>query len=260
MDWQAKLNKFISDFEHMNDTIGILVCGSYVTGGITKHSDLDVHIILSNAVTYRERGNKIIDGLLIEYFANPPHQILQYFNEDFADKTLMSQVQFATGEILIDKTGDVAKLKERANSMIAEFYKQDVPGVLHELSKYFLWDALDDLQDAYETNRADFDLMYFTSLDKLLITYMRVINRPYVSKVILGNIVDATLRNKYLLRELPDQNIANLITKAITATKKDEKLLAFQRLTSAILDNFGSFCIDGFKFKSATASEATHDF
>lgn len=116
------------------------------------------------------------------------------------------------------------------------------------------------MQDAYESNRADFDFLYFTSLDKLLTTYMRTINRPYVNKVILGNIVDATLRNKYLLRELPDQNIANLIAKAITATVKDEKLLIFQQLTNAILYNFGSFSIDGFKFKSATASEANHDF
>jgi len=58
----------------------------------------------------------------------------------------------------------------------------------------------------------------------------------------------------------PDQNIANLIVKAITATQKDEKLLIFQQLTNTIIDNFGRFNIDGFKFKSATASEANHDF
>lgn len=259
MDWQTKLSKFLSDFEYKHDTVGVLACGSYVTGSPSKHSDLDVHIVLNNAVTYRERGNKIIDGLLIEYFANPPHQILQYFNEDFADKSLMAQVQFATGMIITDKTGDVAKLKEHAQAMIADLYKQDTPQELSGLSKYFYWDMLDNLQDACETGRADFDFLYFTSLNKLLTIYMRAINRPYVSGAIYGNIVDATVRNKYLLRELPDQNVADLIVKAITATGKSEKLLAYQNLTNTILDNFGGFCIDGFKLKSATDSEVSHD-
>ena len=71
INWREKLDIFMSNFEHSDDVIGILVCGSYVTGNPTNHSDLDVHIILNNAVGYRARGNKIIDGLLIEYFANP---------------------------------------------------------------------------------------------------------------------------------------------------------------------------------------------
>ena len=259
MDWKTKLNTFLSDFEYIHDTAGVLACGSYVTGRPTKHSDLDVHIILNNSVTYRERGNKIIDGLLIEYFANPPHQILQYFEEDLADKSLMAQVQFATGMIIMDKTGDAVKLKQRAQEMISDFYKQDTPPELSELSKYFYWDMLDNLQDAYETGRADFDFLYFISLDKLLATYMRAINRPYVNRAIYGNITDAVVREKYLLRELPDRNIAKLIAKAITAGCKSEKLDAYQKLTNAILDDFGGFDIDGFKFKSATSCEVPHD-
>ena len=76
-NWREKLNIFTENFKHKNDVIGILVCGSYITGSPTNHSDLDVHMVLENNVNYRERGNKIIDGLLIEYFANPPRQIEQ---------------------------------------------------------------------------------------------------------------------------------------------------------------------------------------
>ena len=56
--------------------------------------------------------------------------------------------------------------------MINEFYQKgpDIP--MHELSKYGLWDMLDDLQDAYETNRGDFDFLYFTALNSLIEKYM----------------------------------------------------------------------------------------
>jgi predicted nucleotidyltransferase len=65
-NWQEKLDIFTKDFEHMPSVIGILVCGSYITGSPTNHSDLDVHMVLDNSVNFRESGNKVIDGLLIE--------------------------------------------------------------------------------------------------------------------------------------------------------------------------------------------------
>ena len=250
-NWKHKLNIFLSDFEHTADIIGVLVCGSYVTGRPTKHSDLDVHIILDNSVEYRERGNRIIDGLLIEYFANPPKQILGYFADDLNDRRLMSQVQFATGEIILDKTGEVEALKNKAKNMIEEFYASSNPSPkMSELDKYFLWDMRDDLQDAHETERADFDFMYFTCLNMLLEKYMNCINRPYNRKVILGNITDPVVREKYLLRELPDEGISKLISYAIVATGRDEKLTAYEKLTATIIDTFGGFEIDGFKLKS----------
>ena len=44
MKWEEKLNKFIDNFEYIDDVIGILVCGSYITGSPSKHSVLDVNI------------------------------------------------------------------------------------------------------------------------------------------------------------------------------------------------------------------------
>ncbi|MCL2217154.1 MAG: nucleotidyltransferase domain-containing protein [Defluviitaleaceae bacterium] len=249
MEWRIKLDIFLSDFEHMKDVVGVMVCGSYITGNPGKHSDLDVHIILDNNVKYRERGNRVIDGLVIEYFANPPYQILRYFDEDLTDKSLMSQVQFATGEIIMDEVGEVAALKEKAIAMIDDFYVNPPDASVSELAKYFMWDMLDDLQDAHETNRADFDFLYFTALDSLLREYTSAINRPYNRKAILGNIQDAHVREKYLLRELPDETISRLISGAITATGKNEKVNIYQQLTNAIWDKFGGFNIDGFRLK-----------
>jgi len=254
-DWEEKLNNFLLDFEHINDAVGVLVCGSYITGNPTLHSDLDVHIILNDNVNYRERGNKVIDGLLIEYFANPSKQILRYFEDDFNEGQLMAQTQFATGKIILDKTGDVAILKEKALMMIDTFYENgiDTP-FMSDLTKYFLWDMLDDLLDAYEIGKQDFDFLYFNSLSRMMTFYMQSINRPYNFKTILGNVSDDTFRGKYLLRELPDATIRGLIAKSITTADKRERLDIYERLTKTILDCFGGFSIGDFKFKSDIAA------
>ena len=249
INWKEKLGIFLADFENANDMVGILACGSYITGNPTAHSDLDVHIILDDSVEYRERGNKIIDGLLIEYFSNPPRQVLKYFDGDIKDKSLMSQVQFATGEILLDKTGDVKSLKEKAFKMIEDFYKNDT-AVISESIKYFMWDMLDDLQDAHENNKPDFDFLYYNLLNRLISDYMGCINRPYHLKTIFGNITSEIVRKKYLLRELPDKDISDLIVKCISAIGSEEKMESYQNLTTAIIDKFGGFDVNGYKIKS----------
>ena len=212
--WEEKLNRFLENFSYKNDIIGILVCGSFITGNPSTHSDLDVHIILDENVDYRERGNKIIDGLLIEYFANPAKQIREYFKEDYKNIRPMSQTQFATGKILLDKTGKVQELKNEAKEMLAKNYN-DLDTNINELNKYGLWDMLDDLQDSLENNHEDFDFIYYCNLDKLLTLYMKFIKYPYNKKVILGNITSEIVRNKYLLKELPDKEISELIKNCI---------------------------------------------
>lgn len=249
MNWEEKLNKFLENFEYKDDIVGILVCGSYITGHPSSHSDLDVHIILNEKVDYRERGNKIIDGLLIEYFANPSRQIKEYFKEDYKDIRPMSQTQFVTGKILLDKTGEVQKLKEEAIEMLDKHYS-DLNTNINDLSKYGMWDMLDDLQDGLDNNREDFDFIYYCNLDKLLSLYMRMIKYPYHKKTILGNITSEIVRNKYLLEELPDKDIKELIKNCIVLTSKEERMKNYELLTNKIFDLTGGFDIDKFKFKS----------
>lgn len=249
--WKEKLDVFVNDFEYMNDLIGILVCGSYITGNPTNHSDLDVHMVLDNCVNYRERGNSVIGGLLIEYFANPPRQIIKYFDDDMKDKSLMSQTQFATGEIILDKNGDVRLLKEKALGMIEEFYADcNKIEPMSESTKYFMWDMLDDLQDAYENNRIDFDFLYYNLLNKVISNYMVCIHKPYNFKTILGNINDNIVRKKYLLRELPDKQISDLISNCITIVNKSDKMKLFEKLVNSILHTYGDFNISEYKLKS----------
>lgn len=249
IDWEEKLNKFMETWEYKEDTTGILVCGSYITGNPSSRSDLDVHIVLVNHADYRERGNKIVDGLLIEYFANPPVQIRAYFKEDYNDISTMSLVQFITGKIMSDKNGDVQKLKDEAAALFDKNFA-DIPSGINKLNKYGIWDMRDDLLDAYENSRIDFDFLYYNNLNRLISEYMRFIKRPYHMKIILGNISDEAVRKKYLLKVLPDAEIADLIYMCITKAEKHERLECYTELTDYILSAMGGFNIDGFKFKS----------
>jgi len=86
------------------EVVGAIVCGSYVTGHSTKHSDIDLHIILKKGTKRRERGNKIVDGILIEYFANPVSSLTQYFKNDFSANKKINSHMLASGKILFDKT------------------------------------------------------------------------------------------------------------------------------------------------------------
>jgi len=80
--WEIALQKFTDEWSSKKEVIGILVAGSFVTGNPSKHSDLDMNIVLKKGTKWRERGNKVIDGFLFEYFANPPEQVIEYFEKD----------------------------------------------------------------------------------------------------------------------------------------------------------------------------------
>ena len=70
--WERALTVFLEEWKNREDVIGAIVCGSYVTGNPSLHSDIDVHIILSDKVNWRTRGNVVVNNYLIEYFVNPP--------------------------------------------------------------------------------------------------------------------------------------------------------------------------------------------
>lgn len=249
MEWESKLDKLLKELKFKEDIIGVLVCGSYITGNPSSHSDLDVHLILSDKVKYRQRGNKTVDGLLIEYFANPPMQIRKYFEEDYNDFRTMSLVQFITGKIISDETGIVNKLKKEAQKYMDKGF-DNIDVNINELDKYSLWDKLDDLQDMFEYGREDFDFVYYVYLDKLISMYMKYIKYPYNKKAILGNINSPTVRKKYLLKNLPDKKIASLIEKCITTVDKRERVVYYEELTEKVLSLFGGFDINKFEYKS----------
>ncbi len=47
---EKALHKFLELWVNRKDVIGVVLVGSYAVGNPSKHSDIDVHIILSNDI------------------------------------------------------------------------------------------------------------------------------------------------------------------------------------------------------------------
>ncbi|NLA78542.1 MAG: hypothetical protein GX845_03205 [Erysipelothrix sp.] len=59
------------------------------------------------------------------------------------------------------------------------------------------------------------------------------------------------IRKKYLLTEITDKKVANLIHDCITQPSKTKRLTAYEQLTHIVFDLTGGFDINAFKFKSS---------
>ena len=250
-NWEKAVEKFIGKWERNKEVIGALVCGSFVTGNPTKHSDIDLHIILSDKVTWCERGNVIIDGFLIEYFCNSSKQIKKYFEEDYKEGTDMSFNQFLTGKIIFDKKDRIKDLKKIARKFKNKsFIKLDKTSI--ELQKYELWDNLDNTIDNSKKNSIDFYFIYYFTLKKIYNTYTKHLQYPFTS-------VDKTYmtlkskeaRTKYLMKDFPDKKFIKLFTNAIKKSRKSIMLNNLKLLTKHVHNKMGGFKINGWKLRTS---------
>jgi hypothetical protein len=249
-EWEIALNQFLKEWKVRNEVIGAMVCGSYITGSPSKRSDIDVHIILSDDVDWRERGNKISNGYLIEYFANPPKQIRGYFQEDYHDHNTMSMVQFITGKTLFDNNGVIHELKVEAADLINN-RQDELDEAEVELKKYTIWDDMDNLKDCFEQQRADFNFTYHNSLFRLVTaycTFLKLENVPYYQ--IHSYLSKSAYLHKYLKQSFPDEQFKQIFISAIQEVDRNNMMERYEQLSQHVLDQMGGFDIDGWKLRS----------
>ncbi len=249
--WERALAIFLRDWQTRTDVAGALVCGSFVTVGPTKHSDIDVHVVLADGTEWRERGNRVVDGLLVEYFANPPDQIRKYFQTDHADNNASAATQFATGRAVFEKDGIVTRLRAEAAEWLRKPFAP-VGDASIELSKYGLWDNLDNLQAAFEQKAPDFAHVYHHTLHRLYQSYARFLRQPVLafSQVYVCLSCPDLARAKYLIEPFPDGDFVGLFLPAVVETDSTQMLRHAEILTSYVLDRLGGFDVDGWRFRS----------
>ncbi|UYP46024.1 hypothetical protein NEF87_002309 [Candidatus Lokiarchaeum ossiferum] len=248
--WEKALNKFLTKWKYQQKTVGVLVCGSFITGSPTKQSDLDVHIVLSADTSFRERGNQIVDGILIEYFANPPAQIEQYFKEDFESYSRVAMVQFLTGYIISDPHGIVHQLKVKAK----EWFDRPLPSLnesMLELEKYSLWDMRDNLIALNAGKSPSFFCSFHYYLFKLVDLYRKYLGYDVIKPDKIYEIFTSqSYRRKYLLPPFPDEEFGNLVVQALQVTSDGERVDIFTELVNHIFKQWKGFTIHGWEFHS----------
>ncbi len=248
--WEIALNKFLQKWKNRKEVIGAIVCGSYITGNPTKHSDIDIHIILDHKTSWRERGNEIIDGFLIEYFANPVPKIKSYFEEDYNNRRKVAAHMFYTGKVLFDKTGDLKKLiKISKNYLKKKYPKQNKTSV--ELAKYHLWDEYDNLEEIFEANAKEFFFVFYNNLNELFDTYAKFLQFDSVPVHKLRRfLTNESDKRKYKVKDFPDEKFVKMWVNALNIKTKSKMTEAYQKLTAHVLDKMGGFNINGWKIKS----------
>lgn len=248
--WEIAVEKFLSKWKEKKEVVGAVICGSYITGSPSKHSDLDIQILLDKNVIYRERGNEYVDGFLIEYFANPLPQNEDYYRTDYEDRRNIHIHMFLTGKILFDKNGDVKKMIQIAKKWEKKKYRKPSKLII-ELNKYFLWDNLDNLQEKYESNEEDFYFVYYNFLNSLFEKYSLYIRYNKVSEHrIMKALTDYNYKKKYWFKDFPDKEFVNLYVKALKLNDRKIMLNNYIKLTKYVHVQMGGFNIDGWKIRS----------
>lgn len=243
------LAKFLKKWPHKKETAGVLVCGSYVTGDPSPRSDVDVHIVLKEGTKWRERGNRIVDGIMIEYFSNPPEQILQYFQEDYKNGRQMSVTQFLTGRVLYDD-GSIKRLAREAKKWHSKKLKKP-SGMRLSMIRYGIWDMCDNLHDAYDHDAKHFWFVYHCTLNHLIEIYCSMAGYPMISYHKSFDILDnPAVRAKYLLPDFPDKIFMELMKRALVEKDAAAALRLFDKLADHVHKKAGGFHIDGWRLKS----------
>jgi hypothetical protein len=249
--WRRAVARFLDELPFRRDVVGALVCGSFVTGAPGPRSDVDLHLVLAAGARWRERGNRVIDGIVVEYFANPPRQIRAYFRRDHEANRRNTPTQFATGRVLFDdRRGTVRRLVAEARAwerrpMVA------VTAAWRELSKYALYDRLDDLEDAALRGAPDVPFLYHLLVAAAAECHARLAREPAAGPAKLyGMLTSARVRRKYRAAPPADARLARLLVAALRERDPARMPDRARALVGHLLERMGGFSLDGWRLRT----------
>ncbi|MDG5789240.1 nucleotidyltransferase domain-containing protein [Evansella sp. AB-P1] len=147
---QEAARKFVSEHHEKADIV--LLAGSAAKGQETETSDLDMVIINdSEEPAYRE--SYLLYDWKIETFVHSPNSVLNQYETDKQTGRPILANMIAEGIVLKDKRGKAPTMKNNAKAFLDKG-----PAPLTEsfiqASRYFMFDLLEDFQDAKNRQEA----------------------------------------------------------------------------------------------------------
>jgi hypothetical protein len=182
------------------DLLGVLVSGSRIHGVPGPTSDLDTHVLIGG--WRRRRINRLLHGLEIEMFVNPPARIPGYFS----DGRGVTLHMFAFGRSIYDPRGIVAGLQEQARELWAAGPEPVAPAMYWH-HRYAPADVLNDLADVGASDPATANLLINKASDMLIATHYALNRRwPAKTKRLLADLAawDAAAAAQLRLAHAPD--------------------------------------------------------
>lgn len=248
--WQIALEKFLDKYKKEDFFLGAILTGSYATGNYDENSDIDVYIITSDEVKWRERGNKNVDGFLIEYFINPKWKILDYMNNELKTYHLSTTMIFVNAHILYDKDGAVAELVRYAKENATLTSLAPIDNFKYKTKCYSVWDAFDELEAKYRKN-SDIEFSYYIFLQKVIDAYFYNRQIPSIPLNKIERIFcDDEYRLKYNVKKMPDDEFVDMIKNCFEEKKYDDRFRCAKSLYEYFLHQFSDFDINNLEIRS----------
>ena len=213
-----------------------MLVGSYAVNNNNKYSDIDVYIVLNNECKYRERGNKLVNGYIIEYFANPIYKIEDYLINDGRGHGGPMANMIVNGKVLYGKKRIYNYLRKKAIDAINKVNEIDI------INYYRCWDAYED----YKACKYHNEMPYYNCLRLLIEAYLY--NNDYfilpVNKL-ERFFKDKKYREKYNINKFPNNEFNILVINCFDNPNKRNLKLLYEFV---IKD--GNFDINNFVLRS----------
>jgi len=245
-NWKQAALDFINSCSFRDDIDAIFLTGSHVFANADEFSDIDMFIVLRDEVKYRERGNKLVNGFRIEYFANPVRQVIQTIDNDYANASLID-INMILGGILLSEENATSKkiiayCKDKILSEIPETSDFNVI-----MGLYSLWDEFDELKRAYTKETQDFTMQYFRFISTVFERYSRYICSPIPGYHKMYRwLTDADYNKKYGLPEYKDLAFLDIIKQAFICSDTGTMYELAQEIYVYVSKKMGGIDIDNF--------------
>lgn len=244
--WRAAAEKFIDTCTFKHDIACVFLTGSRAVGNGDEFSDIDVFIVLNDDVTYRERGSKRIDGLLVEYFANPVRQVKKGIEECLLNVDTIDINMILSGIVIFNKNNVaddmIAFCKEKLAAGYPEMKKFD-----ERMGLYLLWDEYDELSRAYAHQRPDLTMHFHNFIQHAFEQYSRYICSPVPGYQKLYRwLSDDTYRKNYGLAPYKDPQFIEYMRNVFLCKDAKEIFDLASNIYHYVTDKMGGIDIDHF--------------
>ena len=209
--WKSVAYKFIDTCEFKDSIECAFITGSYASGNADEFSDVDLHLVLRDEVQWRERGNRLVDGFHVEYFANPARQLRRDIINNYNARVLVISNMLENGVVLFDRTGIFEVLTEECRQQNRNGFPPLEQARKH-MSFYHVWNDFDELTRAYRNNSLDFKMLYSHFGINIMYTYSQFVQTPLPPRHQLYRwLTDTQFRSNYKLPPFGDDKFTELM-------------------------------------------------
>lgn len=243
------IDKFLAPYKKEDFFLGAILTGSYATGNNDINSDIDIFIITKDSTLWRERGNRLVDGYMVEYFINPLRQVVKESEEGFATGNIATTLMFAGSVLLEDTDGIVASLIERAKN---DLNKPVAPasGFRWNSNCYTVWHSFTQLDEKH-TKGVDIDFTYNIFLTNVISAHFANSGIPALSLHKIERILaDHQYADRYNAR-LPEKEFCEKLEKCFGQKDYHKKYLRAKELYGYFMARNSEFDINNYSFRSS---------